>query len=478
MKSIRTKLWIGMMILVGIIIMILWLFQITFLEKFYTVLELNEIVNRAETIVKEIEELENIENLNTSSQLIDSLDEFIYDKQLTIEIVNKTNDVLYQSSAGNVMGMQGMKRDGTSSVMKGAFQGKVTKYQFQHVRFGNQFMLIGVPIYENDLVQGVMLVTMPMASVEDTVGILKKQLAIITTILIVVSVIIAFRLSKRFSDPILEISKQAEAYKLGKFDVKIKDAGQDEIGQLANRMNEMGDILMQNEHLQKEIIANVSHELRTPLSLIRGYAETLRDVTGNDQLKREKQLNIIVEESERLSDIVEDILNLSKLQTGTEVLEKEVFSLQDMLQKISDHYHLQYGARGFLIKGMELSLTNVIGDKKRMEQVLRNLIDNAFRYTNDSELVEVIVIEKEQRIKVEIKDHGEGITKEEQEHIFERYYRGKRENGKKSKGTGLGLAIVKSIMELHQMPYGVESELGKGTIFWIELEKENAHTSF
>ncbi len=186
-------------------------------------------------------------------------------------------------------------------------------------------MIIGLPIYDENRVQGAMLITMPMASVEDTTDILKKQLILITGILLLVSVIISLHLSKRFADPISIISKQAESYTSSQFTMRISNIGDDEIGRLAKRMNEMGEALMRNEVLQKEIIANVSHELRTPLTLIRGYAETLRDVTGENPDKRKKHLDIIVEESERLSNIVEDILNLSQLQSGALTLEKESF---------------------------------------------------------------------------------------------------------------------------------------------------------
>jgi signal transduction histidine kinase len=318
---------------------------------------------------------------------------------------------------------------------------------------------------------------MPLAAVEDTADILKKQLILITGILLFTSVFISFHLSKKFTDPILKISKQAESYTLGRYSIRTSDIGNDEIGQLAKRMNEMGEALMRNEVLQKEIIANVSHELRTPLTLIRGYAETLRDVTGNNPDKRTKHLNIIVEESERLSNIVEDILNLSQLQSGAMTLQIEAFSLKEMLIKLKTHYEIQEETRNLQIdKAIELK-EYLLGDKKKIEQVFYNLIDNAFRHTKGG-MVEIAVTQNTDRVRISVTDHGDGIAKEDMEHIFERYYRGKRADGKKSKGTGLGLAIVKSILELHHMPFGVESEIGKGTTFWFELEKDNAHTSF
>ncbi len=478
MKSIRAKLWLGMMVLVGTIIVLLWLFQIVFLEKFYSVLEINEINANATKIIKEIETTKVSDEINISTQLINQIDDFVYKKQLTVEIIDASYNIVYQGSSGNNKNIPGIMKEVVAKAAENALMGTAFKQEMTHPRFGYQFMIIGLPIHYEDKVQGAMLITMPMAAVEDTADILKKQLILITGILLIVSVLISFRLSKRFANPITMISKQAESFTSGQFKMKINDTSNDEIGVLAKRMNEMGEALMRNEVLQKDIIANVSHELRTPLTLIRGYAETLRDVTGENPDKRKKHLDIIVEESERLSNIVEDILNLSQLQSGALTLVKESFSLKEMLIKIREHYELQEETRIFQLKGAIELKENLLGDKKKIEQVFYNLIDNAFRHTKEDDLVEVVVTQQIDRVKIEVMDHGEGIAKEDLDHIFERYYRGKRVDGKKSKGSGLGLAIVKSIMELHQMPFGVESELGEGTTFWFELEKVNSHTSF
>ena len=238
----------------------------------------------------------------------------------------------------------------------------------------------------------------------------------------------------------------------------------------------MGEALERNDLLQKELVANVSHELRTPLTLIRGYAETLRDVTGDNPVKREKQLGVIIEETERLGRIVEDILNLSQLQSGAVSFEPEAFSLNEMLSDIKERYELQQEPRSFQITGA--SDLQIYCDKKRIEQVFYNLINNALRHTKEEEPIEVRLTQDAGNVRVEVIDHGEGIAKEDLDHIFERYYKGKRSDGKKSSGTGLGLAIVKSILEMHQVSYGVESELGQGTTFWFELNKDKSHTSF
>lgn len=476
MRRIRTKLWLGMMILVGIITLLLWLFQIVFLGKFYSVLELREVVNRSNRIVEDIELLEDIDQTSNSPIITEAMDKLINEKQLSVAVIDKNYNSIYQGSYGNNTNIPGAMKEVVAEAADNALKGIVFKQEVTHPKFGYQFMIIGLPIHQGGIVKGAMLISLPMASIEDTQEILKKQLIIITGILLMVSAVISFLLSKNFADPISKISRLAEGYTSGHYSARIPAPGTDEIGQLSMRMNDMGEALERNDLLQKELVANVSHELRTPLTLIRGYAETLRDVTGDNPVKREKQLGVIIEETERLGRIVEDILNLSQLQSGAVSFEPEVFSLNEMLSDIKERYELQQEPRSFQVTGA--SDLKVYGDKKRIEQVFYNLINNALRHTKEDESIEVRLTQNAGNVRVEVIDHGEGIAKEDLNHIFEQYYKGKRSDGKKSNGTGLGLAIVKSILELHQVSYGVESELGQGTTFWFELNKDKSHTSF
>ncbi len=476
MRKIRTKLWLGMMILVGIITILLWLFQIVFLGKFYSALELREVTNRSNRIVKDIELLDDIVQISNSPIITEAMDKLINEKQLSVEVIDKNYNNIYEGAYGYNTNIPGAMKEVVAEAADNALKGIEFKQEVTHPKFGYQFMIIGLPIHQGNIVEGVMLISLPMASIEDTQEILQKQLIIITGILLMVSAVISFLLSKNFADPISKISRLAESYTSGHYSARIPATGTDEIGQLSMRMNDMGEALERNDLLQKELVANVSHELRTPLTLIRGYAETLRDVTGDNPVKREKQLGVIIEETERLGRIVEDILNLSQLQSGAVSFEPEAFSLNEMLSDIKERYELQQEPRSFQITGA--SDLQIYCDKKRIEQVFYNLINNALRHTKEEEPIEVRLTQDAGNVRVEVIDHGEGIAKEDLDHIFERYYKGKRSDGKKSSGTGLGLAIVKSILEMHQVSYGVESELGQGTTFWFELNKDKSHTSF
>ena len=215
----------------------------------------------------------------------------------------------------------------------------------------------------------------------------------------------------------------------------------------------------------------LSHELRTPLSLIRGYAETIRDVTGNVAGKRDKQLEIIIEESERLSRIVDDILNLSQIQAGYVNLNKTKFNINGLLERVIKNFEVLSEKTGVDIAFENYGDVMVEADEIRIEQVMYNFINNAFNHTQRFGHINIRAIENEKNLRIEVADTGIGISEEDLKHIWDRFYKTDKVEGIKSTGTGLGLTIVKTIIESHGFKYGVTSEKGTGTMFWFEIEE-------
>jgi signal transduction histidine kinase len=259
----------------------------------------------------------------------------------------------------------------------------------------------------------------------------------------------------------------------GNLNARIATQKKDELGKLAETINHMGSELSKIDQLRKDLIANVSHELRTPLSLIKGYAETIRDISGSNEIKREEQIGIIIEEADRLSGIVEDILNLSQMQAGYFPVMNGRFNLYDTLEKVKKRYELlsEKNDIQFTVGSISTDLF-IWGDEVKIEQVLYNLINNAFNHTKAGGHISVDVQDMGEQIRLSIKDTGEGISKGELPYIWERFYKKDGSGGRKAAGTGLGLAIVKNILDIHGARYGVESEPGKGSDFWFELKKE------
>ena len=207
MRKIRTKLWLGMMILVGIITILLWLFQIVFLGKFYSALELREVTNRSNRIVKDIELLDDIVQISNSPIITEAMDKLINEKQLSVEVIDKNYNNIYEGAYGYNTNIPGAMKEVVAEAADNALKGIEFKQEVTHPKFGYQFMIIGLPIHQGNIVEGVMLISLPMASIEDTQEILQKQLIIITGILLMVSAVISFLLSKIFADPISKISR-------------------------------------------------------------------------------------------------------------------------------------------------------------------------------------------------------------------------------------------------------------------------------
>ncbi|MCX7842115.1 MAG: HAMP domain-containing histidine kinase [Clostridia bacterium] len=461
MKSIAVKLWSGMMLLVIVFLTLMWLFQIVFLESFYASQRIGEVKGRA---------LEMLKNLNEASkaELENRLDRFIYDYNCSIELVDSKGDILYSNGAARQMPMmfQSILRSG---LINQVLSGSIISVPLTHPRFSSSYVLIGIPAKKGEEIAGALLINMPLAPVKDTASILKKQLIYISIILFFAALLLSFILSRAFIKPLLIIIRATGEIASGNLGVRLKTKSRDEIGMLCMAINHLGEELSKTEQLRRDFIANVSHELRTPLSLIRGYAETIRDVTGQNEEKRAKQLEIIIEESQRLGSIVDDILDLSQMQSAMKPLSIGDFDINKTILDISERYELVSSQSGISLKVNDLGSVVVRGNEARIQQVLHNLLNNAFNHSKSGGSIEVGIRTNGEKARIEVSDTGEGISQEDISHIWERYYKSDKPRNGKRLGTGLGLAIVKNILEAHECNYGVESTLGKGTTFWFEL---------
>ena len=313
---------------------------------------------------------------------------------------------------------------------------------------------------------GTLFIVFSLVDVSEASRVLLQQLWIITAVLVAAALVLSFVLSRLFSRPIVAVTSAAKTMAAGDYSVKTRVTTKDEIGQLTRALNELGDELGKTEELRRELIANVSHELRAPLTIIRGYAETVRDVTWPNEEKRTAQLNAICEESARLGALVSDILDYSKLESGAEAMTPTDFSLSDALGEIVERFTLAAGKR-------EVSLSLVCDggdvrfDRGQFTQVVSNLLDNAIRHARARSQVRVSCEPRGTHRRILIENAGEPIPAEELPKIWDRYHRAPRAGEAGGLGTGLGLAIVKSILTRHGVDYGVESNEER-TVFWFE----------
>ncbi len=260
--------------------------------------------------------------------------------------------------------------------------------------------------------------------------------------------------------PVAEVEKTARRIAAGDFDVRIDTKYKDELGDLCDIVNYMADELSQSENMKNEFISSVSHELRTPLTAIRGWGETLADDTGCDKKTRQKGMNVIINETERLSSIVEDLLDFSKMQSGRFTIKKEKMDILAELEEAILAFSERAKREGISLNYNEPEmLSPIIGDKNRIRQVFVNILDNAIKYSDQGGQVSVTALEEYGMIYVTVEDRGCGISPEDLPKIKKKFYKGNLTR----RGSGIGLAVVDEIVTMLGGTFEIKSQLGFGT---------------
>ncbi|HBG13437.1 MAG TPA: hypothetical protein DDX68_20505 [Clostridium sp.] len=305
-----------------------------------------------------------------------------------------------------------------------------------------------------------------ISPVNATISTIKVQLYYVTGIMFVLSIILAFAIAKTVSKPIEKLNKSAKILATGNYDIHFSGKGYREIHELSDTLNHSASELSKVERLRRELMANISHDLRTPLALIYSHAEMMHDFP--DEITSE-QTQTIMDETQRLSSLVNDILDVSRLETGTMQLNAAAYNITESIDKT-------VGRIADLVKKENYSLVFerdeevfVNADEVKITQAIYNLLTNAIHYsTND---LTIIIRQKvtDKVVRIEVEDHGEGIGKDNLPYIWDRYYKIDKRHKRAITGTGLGLSIVKKIVELHHGDYGVDSQVGKGSVFWFQI---------
>ena len=302
------------------------------------------------------------------------------------------------------------------------------------------------------------------------VSILRSQLMIVTILVIAAGLILAVYTSNRLSEPLAQMSKDAKRLGEGDFDVHFTASGYTEINELADTLNVAAAQLKATDALRKDIMANVSHDLRTPLTMIKSYAEMIRDLSGDNKEKREEHLGVIIEETDRLSKLVNEILLLSKFQSGVAEFENKPFDIQKAAGEIVQTYKVME-SEGYTISFEPIDEEVIVnGDEQRIKQVISNLISNAVKYSEERKDIRVYFEKEEGYIKLVIEDHGMGIAEDQLERIWSRYQRASQRTARSKDGSGLGLSICSEILKRSGAEYGVESKLGEGSKFWFKMK--------
>ena len=294
----------------------------------------------------------------------------------------------------------------------------------------------------------------------------------------VLSFAVSSAVSGWLTRPIAEMTKKARLLASGDFDVDFHgDNYGEEMLELAETLNFARDELSKTDEMQKELIANVSHDFKTPLTMIKAYASMIMEISGEIPEKRNKHAQVIVDEADRLASLVTDVLDLSKLQSGIENLDLQSVDMSAYLREILARFDFLKETQGYKIQASIENGLSARVDKVKIGQAIYNLIGNSVNYTGEDKTVYVRLERVNGEVfRFSVRDTGAGIKPEERAAIWERYYRSAEAHKRPVKGTGLGLSIVKAVLQRHGFYYGVESEVGEGSTFFVDfpLERENA----
>lgn len=459
-KSLTVKIWSFLIIFSILIITFLWFFQVIFIDTYYEWYKTNEI-NVMAKLVKNSYNKTNFEKI---------INEIYYKRGVCIEI-NQGDSIIYSTDNMN-RGCLVEKYNPTLTYYKNEFMTSKKEditYKVVNEQLKSETLVYGLKLDDNTYA----FLNTSIDPIDSTIVILKNQLIIVTAIVLILSFVIGYYISKKLSDPITSLNKSAKRLASGDYNVNFENQSDiEEIDELANTLNSAKDALSKNDELRRELMANVSHDLKTPLTMIKAYAEMVRDISYKDKVKRDEHLNIIIEEVDRLNLLVGDILDLSKMQSNIATLNKEKFDLVELINTILNRYKIYTITENYKFNFITNKKEIIIdADKKKMEQVIYNLVNNAINYTGDDNTVTVKVTDSRKQVKVEIIDTGKGIKKEDIDRIWDKYYKSDKQHKRNMIGTGIGLSIVKNIFVLHDYEYGVTSKKDHGSNFYFYIKK-------
>ena len=457
-SSIKFKTLFYLILFSVFILLLLWESQLLLSNYLYEKYQESDMSR----IAKEINKTEK-ENLH------DYLKSVVYNNAVCIEYIDE-------------YGRTSLYNDASTGCLLGKDNKTLLKYKNELFASGEKTKAIRLvnPDYESyALLYGVQaedgyvfLFTM-LTNVNKNYNLVKNQLIYITVVVIILAVIISLFLSNVISDPIMKITEKSKQLANGNFNVEFEENGIKEIDELAETLNYLKNEVSKTDQYRRDLMANVSHDLKTPLTMIKAYAEMVRDITYKDKEKREENLNVIIEETDRLNTLVGDILTLSKLQANSDVLEITTFDLNKEINDILKRYEYLKETEGYVIETDIPDEILIRADKNKINQVIYNLINNALNYTGDNKIVKIKVTESKKEYLIEIIDSGKGIDKDKIEHIWDKYYKNEKNHQRNVVGTGLGLSIVKEILEEHDFSYGVKSKKNVGTTFYFKVKKIN-----
>ncbi len=468
LRSINFILWIAFLAFAAFVLLLTWVFQTTLLRRFFT----EEVKTDLESIGSEV--YRNIALLQRLPSE-DGIDAYIALTQyenpaVNIYVLDEQGEQLYPSGADAVEDY-GAEIDGqvVSAVMATLRKAGTGQGVMVRIDDGNYVYAARFARADGQAEDTYLYINYSTELSESAFSMMQQELIMIAVIVVFVALIISALLSMELTRPIARFTRAARQMAKGDFSVDFKgEYTYAEMDDLAETLDYAKEEIGKSDTLQKEVLANVTHDLKTPLTMIKAYASMIREISGDDPEKRAKHTQVILDESDRLTALVNDILHLSKIRSGMDTLKLQVFDLSEFIYTVLERFSYLSESMGYtVVRDIEDELYTE-ADMEKIEQVVYNLVGNAVNYTGEDKKIVVSLKRADGgKIRFSVTDTGKGIPPEEIDTIWDRYYRSAETHKRPIKGTGLGLSIVKTILLKHGFDFGVESEVGKGSTFYV-----------
>lgn len=464
-KRKRRPMKLGLQIASGfgvftlVIVILLWTFQIALLGPFYRAIKTTEVKKTADTVMRNLE-------LDTGD-----MDLLVRDLSLDTGVNIVVSDE-FGTLHGNFFYSHKVSPLYTALNRGGTYRRVFLSELFSEVNlaggellepYGEEIIFYSRVARTKAGENRMVLLESEITPVDSTVETLEVQLICLTIVMALLGLLLALVISKSIARPLADINESAKLLGEGNYGIRFRESGSQEVSELGHTLNYAAAELSKVERLRQELLANVSHDLRTPLTMIQGYSEVMRDLPGENT---PENIQIIIDETKRLTDLVNDLLDLSRLEAGVMTLDQTRFDLTESIREILKRYD-KMADHSFPFYAEEDVF--VLADELKISQVVYNLVNNAINYTGEAKVITLRQTVENGKVRISVTDTGEGIPPEKLKDIWARYYKVEKEHRRAQVGTGLGLSIVKNILDLHGGAYGVESTVGQGSTFWFEL---------
>lgn len=480
-KSLREHLWLYFCGFTVGIMAILWVLQVLFLNTFFKQMKLSELSRVGKEILSQYD-------ISGDDDFYKYWSGHAFNSGIFAHVVSEdgTDENSERDSEKNLppdnSDFQGRKphfdsrvffdRENFDTFIEKFSDGntnQITYIATNSVNHG-QFAVYGAYLGKKDGKKMYLYLSSPLERTDTTRKVLQTQLIIVIALSVIIALVLSYFISRRLSEPIEDITKKAHKLAKGDYDdVHFEGGAYREVDELAETLNYATLELSKTEKLRRDLISNVSHDLRTPLTIIQSYAEMIRDVSGENKAKRDKHTNVIIDETKRLSELVSDMLDLSRIQSGTVKMQMHPFDIAALVRETLERFEYYREHFGYVFKTDIPDSCTAVGDSSRIGQAVYNLIGNAVNYTGDDKTVFVSLKENDGSVRFSVRDTGKGIPADELELVWEKYYKASGTYHRQTVGTGIGLSIVKNILVSHNARYGVNSADGGGTEFWFEI---------